>query len=55
MMAFSFFPTDRTESLANFDPWIQAPSENLDGDHRSEWLRKGHGPQRVMAVARQAA
>ena len=35
--------------------WMRAPSENLDGGHPSEWLRKGRDPQRVIAMARQVA
>jgi hypothetical protein len=35
--------------------WMRAPSENLDGERPSEWLRKGRDPQRVIAMARQVA
>ena len=35
--------------------WMRAPSENLDGNPPDEWLRKGHDPQRVVAMARQVA
>ena len=35
--------------------WMRAPSEHLDGDPPSEWLREGRDPQRVIAMARQVA
>jgi hypothetical protein len=34
---------------------MRAPSEHLDGDPPSEWLREGRDPQRVIAMARQVA
>lgn len=42
------------------DPWIialwmRAPNEDLDGNRPNEWLRNGHDPQRVVAMARQVA
>ncbi|MGB8405910.1 MAG: hypothetical protein WCE30_17760 [Mycobacterium sp.] len=35
--------------------WMQAPSELLDGDRASDWLRKGGDPKRVMTLARDTA
>jgi hypothetical protein len=35
--------------------WMRAPSEDLEGQPPSEWLRQGHDPQQVIAMARQAA
>jgi hypothetical protein len=35
--------------------WMRAPSEDLDDAPPSEWLRAGGDPQRVIAMARQAA
>ncbi|HEX7322018.1 MAG TPA: hypothetical protein VF299_03650 [Mycobacterium sp.] len=35
--------------------WMRAPSENLDGDRPSDWLRNGGDPRRVIAMARQVA
>ncbi len=35
--------------------WMRAPSENLDAERPSEWLRKGRDPQPVIAMARQVA
>src|SRR5581483_5336434 len=35
--------------------WMRAPSETLDGNAPDEWLRSGHDPQLVVAMARQVA
>jgi len=35
--------------------WMQAPSNLLDGNNASDWLRKGGDPQRVMTLARDIA
>lgn len=35
--------------------WMRAPSDDLDGDPPSEWLRQGRDPQRVIAMAHQVA
>jgi hypothetical protein len=35
--------------------WMQAPSEDLDGDRPSQWLRNGGDPQQVLAMARRVA
>jgi hypothetical protein len=35
--------------------WLRAPSENLDGECPSEWLRQGRDAQPVIAMARQVA
>lgn len=49
-----------TLAEGNDDPWMialwmRAPSEHLDGDRPSEWLRQGRDPQQVIAMARQVA
>src|SRR5947209_8336329 len=35
--------------------WMRAPSEDFDGDPPSDWLRNGHAPERVIAMAHQVA
>lgn len=35
--------------------WMQAPSDELDGDRPSQWLRNGGDPRRVLTLARRAA
>ena len=35
--------------------WMRAPSEDLDDNPPSEWLRAGGDPQRVIEMARQVA
>ena len=35
--------------------WMRAPSDDLDGDPPSEWLRQGRDPQPVIVMARQVA
>ncbi len=35
--------------------WMRAPSDHLDGDCPSDWLRAGRDPERVIAMAREAA
>lgn len=47
-------------SGASDDPWMvalwmQAPSDLLDGDRPSSWLRKGGDPRTVLTMARQTA
>ena len=32
--------------------WMQAPSEHLDGQRPSEWLRDGGDPERVISLGR---
>lgn len=46
---------DGTDDAWMIALWMRAPSEHLDGDCPSEWLRKGHDPQRVLTTARQMA
>lgn len=35
--------------------WMRAPSHQLDGACPSDWLRHGGDPQRVIAMAHEAA
>lgn len=35
--------------------WMRAPSDRLDGDSPSAWLRKGGDAERVVAMAREVA
>ncbi|OBI56028.1 XRE family transcriptional regulator [Mycobacterium sp. E787] len=35
--------------------WMRAPSDQLDGERPSEWLREGCDPERVIAMAREVA
>jgi hypothetical protein len=35
--------------------WMRAPSDQLDGDCPSDWLRNGHDAERVIAMAREVA
>lgn len=35
--------------------WMRAPSDGLDGDRPSDWLRNGKDPQPVIAMAQQVA
>jgi hypothetical protein len=35
--------------------WMRAPSEDLEGHPPSDWLRNGHDPQQVIALAQQVA
>lgn len=35
--------------------WMRAPSDDLDGDRPSEWLRNGGDPKQVLTMARRVA
>ena len=35
--------------------WMRAPSEDLEGEPPSGWLRNGRDPERVIAMAYQVA
>lgn len=35
--------------------WLQAPSDRLDGNRPSDWLRDGGDPRRILTMAREVA
>jgi hypothetical protein len=46
---------DGTDDAWMIALWMRAPSEELNDDRPSEWLRAGGDPQRVIEMARQVA
>jgi hypothetical protein len=46
---------DGTDDAWMMALWMRAPSEDLDDNPPSEWLRAGGDPQRVIEMARQVA